>query len=167
MVCTATRLAPSRNRSQASPYCQDSTTTIGATNNAGDVVAFCQTVLPGNEAMLIPTAVESWVQLAVPDTSYWCGTAAHYYINPPGTSVDEACVWGTSSNPFGNWSPYVAGANTDGNGNTFVKLGWNPIYLEPATPFRNTMPNWGVSIECDGSGCNGLPCAIDPFSKWC
>jgi hypothetical protein len=24
------------------------------------------------------------------------------------------------------------------------------------------MPNWGVKIECDGEGCNGLPCAIDP-----
>lgn len=24
------------------------------------------------------------------------------------------------------------------------------------------MPKWGVKIECDGPGCNGLPCAIDP-----
>jgi hypothetical protein len=24
------------------------------------------------------------------------------------------------------------------------------------------MPTWGVKIECDGGGCNGLPCAIDP-----
>ena len=112
--------------------------------------------------MLIPTQVDSWTQLAVPDTSYWCGTAAHYYINPPGTSAEEACVWGTSANPWGNWSPYVAGANTDSNGNTFVKLGWNPIYLEQATPFRNTMPSWGVEIQCEGGGCNGLPCAIDP-----
>lgn len=94
--------------------------------------------------------------------SYWCSTAAHYYINPPGISTDEACVWGTSANPYGNWSPYVAGGNTDENGNTFIKLGWNPIYLEEATPFRNVMPSWGVSIECDGGGCNGLPCAIDP-----
>lgn len=112
--------------------------------------------------MLIPTQVDSSAQLAIPGTSYWCETAAHYYINPPGTSVEEACVWGTSSNPWGNWSPYVAGGNTDSNGNTFIKLGWNPIYLEQATPFRNTMPNWGVEITCDGGGCNGLPCAIDP-----
>jgi hypothetical protein len=145
-----------------SPYCEDTTTTIGVTNNAGSTVAFCQTVLPGNEAMLIPTQVESSATLAIPGTSYWCETAAHYYINPPGTSVEEACVWGTSANPWGNWSPYVAGGNTDNNGNTFIKLGWNPIYLEQATPFRNTMPNWGVEITCDGSGCNGLPCAIDP-----
>jgi hypothetical protein len=24
------------------------------------------------------------------------------------------------------------------------------------------MPKWGVKVECDGPGCNGLPCAIDP-----
>ena len=48
------------------------------------------------------------------------------------------------------------------NGESFIKLGWNPIYLEDATPFKDEMPNWGVRIECDGDGCNGLPCAIDP-----
>lgn len=55
----------------------------------------------------------------------------------------------------------MAGANTDRNGDTYIKLAWNPIYLEPATPFRDKMPTWGVKIECEGH-CNGLPCAIDP-----
>jgi hypothetical protein len=144
------------------PYCQTTSSNIGVQNNAGSVVAFCQTVLPGNEAMLIPTSVTSYASLAVPDPSYWCETAAHYYINPPGISTDEACVWGSSANPYGNWSPYVAGANADNSGNTFIKLGWNPIYLEPATPFRNEVPTWGVKIDCPNGGCNGLPCAIDP-----
>ncbi|RMZ89541.1 hypothetical protein DV736_g3227, partial [Chaetothyriales sp. CBS 134916] len=112
--------------------------------------------------MLIPTAVLDFATLAVPDTSYWAGTAAHYYINPPGVDTDRACVWGSSSDPWGNWSPYVAGANVDSSGDTFIKLGWNPIYLEPATPFRNTMPTWGVKIDCPDGNCNGLPCAIDP-----
>jgi hypothetical protein len=58
------------------PYCVDGTGAIGVQNNAGSGVAFCQTVLPGNEAMLIPTHVDSWAQLAVPDPSYWCSTAA-------------------------------------------------------------------------------------------
>lgn len=112
--------------------------------------------------MLIPTAVYDTATLAVPGTDYWAGTAAHYYINPPGTGPDTACVWGSNSNPWGNWSPYVAGANQDSSGNTFIKLGWNPIYLEGGTPFRNNMPNWGVKIDCPNGGCNGLPCAIDP-----
>ena len=112
--------------------------------------------------MLIPTSVESWAELAVPDMSYWCGTAAHYYINSPGITTDVACVWGTNQNPWGNWAPYVGGANIDENGMMFMKLGWNPIWLEPATPFRTTMPNWGVEIQCNGGGCVGLPCSIDP-----
>jgi hypothetical protein len=85
-----------------------------------------------------------------------------YYINPPGYSTEEACIWGDGSKPIGNWSPYVAGANTDGNGNTFVKVAWNPIYLEPTTSFRNELPTFGVKIVCVGGGCNGLPCSIDP-----
>jgi hypothetical protein len=112
--------------------------------------------------MLIPTAVYDTASLAVPDPSYWCSTAAHYYINPPGVGPEDACVWGTNGKAVGNWSPYVAGANVDASGETFIKLGWNPIYLEPTTPFRNNVPNWGVKIECPGGGCNGLPCGIDP-----
>lgn len=85
-----------------------------------------------------------------------------YYINPPGTGI-EGCLWGTSSNPIGNWAYFVAGANTDSSGNTFVKIGYNPVVQEPATPFRNTPATFGVEITCDeGAGCNGLPCKIDP-----
>lgn len=112
--------------------------------------------------MLIPTGVNDYATLANPGTDYWCGTAAHYYINPPGTSTTDACIWGTNLNPTGNWSPYVAGSNVDASGNTYIKLGWNPVYLEQATPFRNTMPSWGVKIDCPNGGCSGLPCSIDP-----
>lgn len=112
--------------------------------------------------MLIPTLVEELSTLAVPGSSYWCETAAQYYINAPGVPVDEACIWGSSSNPHGNWAPFTAGANTDADGSTYAKIGWNPIYLEPATPFRDTKPNFGIEIECEGGGCNGLPCKIDP-----
>lgn len=59
------------------PYCVTQSTNIGAINKAGQVISFCQTVLPGNEAMLIPTSIEQEiVQLAIPNTTYWCGTAA-------------------------------------------------------------------------------------------
>ncbi|KAF3491224.1 uncharacterized protein GIQ15_00741 [Arthroderma uncinatum] len=142
------------------PYCVDASGSVKVKNSCGGVVSFCQTVLPGNEAMLIPTSVHDTADLAVPDPSYWCSTAAHYYINPPGTDTDTACVWGTNANPWGNWSPYVSGANVDGSGQTFLKLGWNPIYLEPATPFKDESPKFGVKVECEG--CNGLPCEIDP-----
>ncbi|KAI1965273.1 hypothetical protein LOZ58_001119 [Ophidiomyces ophidiicola] len=144
------------------PYCVDASGPVVAKNNCGGVVSFCQTVLPGNEAMLIPTSVDSDAKLAVPNPDYWCSTAAHYYINPPGKDASTACVWGKKDNPWGNWAAFVAGANMDANGQTFLKIGWNPIYLEPQTPFRNKSPSYGVKIECDGGGCNGLPCEIDP-----
>ncbi|KAF5098310.1 hypothetical protein D0Z03_001241 [Geotrichum reessii] len=105
-------------------YCADGTGGASAVNSCGDVVSFCQTVLPGNEAMIIPTEVSpgSSKIIAVPDPSYWVSTAAHYYINAPGVGATDGCVWGSKNKPIGNWSPYVAGANTDNNGNTFVKI---------------------------------------------
>ena len=51
-------------------------TNIGATDKSGQGVAFCQTVLPGNEAMLIPTQVDGYSTLTTPNTEYWLGTAA-------------------------------------------------------------------------------------------
>ncbi|KAL8816095.1 MAG: hypothetical protein Q9223_004835 [Gallowayella weberi] len=144
------------------PYCVDGTGNIGCHNKAPGSIAICQTVLPGNEAMLIPTNVQDLATLAIPGPKYWAGTAAHFYVNPPGVSPEEGCIWGSSEKPHGNWSPYVLGGNTVDTGETYIKLGWNPIYLEPATPFRDVKPNFGVEIVCDGDGCNGLPCAIDP-----
>ncbi|KAL2263169.1 hypothetical protein VTK26DRAFT_7920 [Humicola hyalothermophila] len=143
-----------------SPYCVDGTGAVKAVNKAGEVVSFCQTVLPGNEAMIIPTDVTDSATLAVPGPSYWAGTAAHYYVNAPGIPSSKGCVWGKIDDPIGNWSPYVAGANTLANGETYVKIAWNPEFL--AAPLAKTTPKFGLKIECPGGGCNGLPCAIDP-----
>lgn len=145
------------------PLCVDGAGTVKVNNKADKNVAFCQTVLPGNEAMLIPTDVDSGSTetIAVPDSDYWAGTAAHYYINPPGVSTEEGCAWGTKDKAQGNWAPYVAGANQDDNGETFVKIGWNPVYLEKDTSFKDEKPSFGIRIKCDGD-CTGDPCEIDP-----
>jgi hypothetical protein len=60
------------------PYCVDGTGAVSGQNQCSEVVSFCQTVLPGNEAMLIPTDIQpgQTVVLAVPGPSYWDGTAA-------------------------------------------------------------------------------------------
>lgn len=60
------------------PYCMDGTGSVGCKNKADKAVAFCQTVLPGNEAMLIPTSIEDAAELTVPGPDYWAGTAAQY-----------------------------------------------------------------------------------------
>ncbi|KAG0679001.1 hypothetical protein C6P40_000146 [Pichia californica] len=147
-------------------YCIEGKGTAKGVNNANSDVAFCQTVLPGNEEMLIPTDISGnggTNQLAVPGTDYFASTASHFYINAPGVSVEEGCTWGSSSNPYGNWSPYVAGFNMDDNGNTFAKIGWNPIYVASDSPFQNTKPNFGIKITCDDpSKCNGGSCEINP-----
>ena len=54
----------------------DGTGAVQVVNKAGKVVSFCQTVLPGNEAMIIPTDVQSTATIAVPGISYWDKTAA-------------------------------------------------------------------------------------------
>jgi hypothetical protein len=145
-------------------YCVDGAGTVQVNNKANLDVAFCQTVLPGNEEMLIPTNVggNSQQKIAVPTPDYWASTAAHYYVNAPGVSVDDGCKWGSVNSPVGNWAPYVAGANQDSSGNTFVKIGWNPVYLEQTTPFRNTRPTFGIRITCNDGDCDGTPCEIDP-----
>ncbi|KAJ4389857.1 hypothetical protein N0V93_007329 [Gnomoniopsis smithogilvyi] len=139
-------------------YCVEGIGNVQAVNNCGDEVAVCQTVLPGNEAMLIPTSVGSSALISVPGTSYWDSTAAHFYVNQPGHTTEEACIWGDGSTPIGNWAAYVIGTNQDATGNTYVKAGWNPIYTDA---FPGVKPKFGVKIECDGT-CVGLPCSIDP-----
>ncbi|ORY62912.1 uncharacterized protein BCR38DRAFT_217305 [Pseudomassariella vexata] len=141
------------------PFCVDGTGTVKAKNTAGSVVSFCQTVLPGNEDIIIPTEVYDEATLAVPDPSYWASTAAHYYINAPGVSADKGCHWGDDSTPIGNWAPYVAGANTDDAGMTFVKLGLNPIWQ--SSSLFSTKPTFAMKIECPSADCVGLPCKID------
>lgn len=91
-------------------------------------------------------------------------TFASYYINPPGTG-DEGCIWGDESKPVGNWAPYVAGANTDGNGQTFLKLGFNPIYEFEGPGLDKNALSFGVRIDCPDGGCNGLPCELNPSEK--
>ncbi|KAF7558982.1 hypothetical protein G7046_g5176 [Stylonectria norvegica] len=142
-----------------SPNCVKGSGAVEAVNKCSSHMSWCQTVLPGNEAMLIPTLVQSSATLAVPDSSYWCSTAAHFYINPPGIGA-EGCIWGTDSEPIGNWSPYVAGANTESNGETFVKVGWNPVWQDSG--LKSKLPTFGIEILCPDGGCVGLPCKIDP-----
>lgn len=87
-----------------------------------------------------------------------------YYINPPGVG-EEGCIWGDNSKPIGNWAPYVAGANTDKNGQTFVKLGFNPIFEFEGAGLEKNPLTFGVRIECPDGGCNGLPCELNPAKK--
>ncbi|KAK8128347.1 hypothetical protein PG984_009455 [Apiospora sp. TS-2023a] len=141
------------------PYCMKGTGNIKVVNKCGKVTSFCQTVLPGLEDMIIPNDIMDEQTIAVPGTEYWDSTAAHYYINEPGVSSAEGCIWGDDSKPMGNWAFYVAGTNTDHTGSTFVKLGMNPIY--EASSLAGKKPTFGMEIKCDSGNCEGLPCRVD------
>ena len=58
------------------PYCVDGTGSVQAVNKCGKTVSFCQTVLPGNEAMIIPSEVKSSLTIAVPGPTFWANTSA-------------------------------------------------------------------------------------------
>ncbi|KAK6827887.1 hypothetical protein PG987_011228 [Apiospora arundinis] len=141
------------------PLCMKGTGNVKVVNKCGKVTSFCQTVLPGMEDMIIPNDIIDEQTIAVPGTDYWDSTAAHYYINEPGVSSKEGCIWGDDSKPMGNWAFYVAGTNTDHTGNTFVKLGMNPIY--EASSLAGKKPTFGMEIKCNSGNCQGLPCRID------
>lgn len=162
IYCSSTGQIQLKN--QGKGYCYNGKGTVSVNNEMSSNVAFCQTVLPGNEEMLIPTNVDAGSSqvIAVPGTEYWAKTAAHYYINPPGVSTSDGCVWGSTAHPWGNWSPYVAGANMDDSGSTYVKIGWNPVYFEDSSPYKDKKPSFGISITCSDGDCEGLPCSIDP-----
>ncbi|RMZ79527.1 hypothetical protein DV737_g3356, partial [Chaetothyriales sp. CBS 132003] len=125
---------------------------VTATNNADEVVAICRTDYPGTESETIPVQLASGEtkQLAVPDadTYYtWEGkaTSAQYYLNPPGYTAEEACQWGSSDTPIGNYAPTNFGVGYS-DGKT-----WLSIF--PNTPTTDVLyPN---SIEIKGDDLSG------------
>ncbi|CAF9926489.1 MAG: hypothetical protein GOMPHAMPRED_004150 [Gomphillus americanus] len=141
------------------PLCKEGATNIQAVDASGKGASFCQTVTPGNEAQLIATWVPANGQttLAIPKPDYFSQISAHYYINPPGVSTDNACRWGDTSAPVGNWAPLVGGGHQTSDGRTWIDLGLNPKYKDD---FSSKPIKFKVEIICDGE-CNN-PCAYDP-----
>ncbi|RMD39774.1 hypothetical protein DV735_g5354, partial [Chaetothyriales sp. CBS 134920] len=100
------------NSALSKTLCIEGVGGVSATNKAGKVVAICRTDYPGTESETIPVELQSGdtQPLAVPDASSyytWQGksTSAQYYLNPPGYSAEEACQWGSSDTPIGNFAP--------------------------------------------------------------
>ncbi|KAI9717624.1 MAG: hypothetical protein M1812_004569 [Candelaria pacifica] len=80
--------------------------------------AVCRTDYPGTESETVPLDTQSGEThpLTCPDSgtyykaSYGDGhTSAQYYVNPAGVSVSDACKWGDSSKPWGNFAPVNLG----------------------------------------------------------
>ncbi|KAI0221580.1 hypothetical protein L0F63_001154, partial [Massospora cicadina] len=143
------------------PLCKPGVGTVYIDNRLGEDVAVCQTVYPGNEAMLIPTvAPPNELQIInTPPVTYWRKTSAHYYINPP--TLQAKTANGAPIKPRLGTGPRLF----DINGNTFITVAINPQFKHPTlnfTPFK-------VDIQCVGR-CNNPTCQAtlqDPSGKSC
>jgi hypothetical protein len=69
-------------------------------------------------------------------------TSAQYYVNPAGTSVADACVWGEAGSNTGNWAPVNLGVGKATTGETFISM-------FPNSP-TNTYGKLNFNIEIDG-----------------
>lgn len=102
-------------------------------NTLGSEVAICRTDYPGTEEMNIATIVGagSTSPITVVDLgSYyvWQGkpTSAQYYVNQPGVSKSDGCIWSSQSAGQGNWAPMNFGAGYT-NGIAYLSLIPNPL----------------------------------------
>ncbi|OZJ02216.1 hypothetical protein BZG36_04722 [Bifiguratus adelaidae] len=142
------------------PLCLPGLDNVAVQNTLKSNVSICQTVYPGNEAMLIPTVAVAQGKPATintPPHTYWLGTSAQYYVNKEGSGAGQ-CIWGTDAQPVGNWGPYVFGSGQGADGNTYISVVYNPLYLQKGYSPKDT---YNVKIECTGGQCNGLPCQCE------
>ncbi|KAJ2799561.1 hypothetical protein H4R21_003503 [Coemansia helicoidea] len=136
----------------ARPFCAPGMMNAQIRNTLGKSVSACQTVYPGNEAMLIPSvaAPGGTVSLNVVPSTYWLGTSAQYYVNLAGSSADQ-CIWGNADKPVGNWGVFIFGAGQGKDGNTYISVQYNPLYLSAGFKAADA---YNAKIVCDAGTCN-------------
>ncbi|KAJ1642642.1 hypothetical protein LPJ64_005521 [Coemansia asiatica] len=134
------------------PFCVQGMMNAFIKNTLGQSVSACQTVYPGNEAMIIPTVAQAGgtAPLNVVPKTYWLGTSSQFYVNKAGSSGDQ-CIWGTENQPVGNWGPYIFGGGQGKDGNTYVSVQYNPLYVSKG---YSTAEVFNVKIECGQGNCN-------------
>ncbi|OMJ21821.1 hypothetical protein AYI69_g5659 [Smittium culicis] len=137
---------------QNKPYCAKGVFNAIIRNTLSQPVSACQTVYPGNEAMIIPSVAQpgSTVPLNVVPNTYWLGTSSQFYVNLAG-STEKQCIWGNPDKPVGNWGPYIFGAGQAKDGNTYISVQYNPLYSEVG--FKKT-DTYNVEIKCLSGFCN-------------
>ena len=147
------------SRSSVPQICISGTGGVQVTNNLSKNVAICRTDYPGTESETVPLNTEpgQTYQLTCPDASTyytWEGsaTSAQYYINPSGTSVGDACQWGSAGSNIGNWAPVNCGVGKGTDGTTYISLFQNAPTNPTGTLDFSIKITGGVSGECSYSG---------------
>jgi len=133
-------------------------------NKMGSGVAVCRTDYPGTESETIPLNAGAGTTnpLTMPDANdyyNWEGshTSAQYYVNPAGISVEDACQWGTSDNPWGNFAPLNLGVGYS-NGAAWLSIFQNLPTTSATLDFSVEIVGEGMSGTCrysNGQYCGG------------
>jgi hypothetical protein len=133
-------------------------------NTLSQNVAVCRTDYPGTESETIPVNVEpgQTTNLTCPDADnyyHWQGgkTSAQYYVNPAGVSVEDACQWGDSSQPRGNYAPMNLGVGYS-NGAAWLSIFQNAPTTDAKLDFCVEIQGDGIIGKCkysNGQYCGG------------
>lgn len=138
--------------------------TILVQNKLSKNVAVCRTDYPGTESETVPVNVQPGgsSNLTCPDADNyykWQGssTSAQYYVNPAGVSVSDACQWGDSSSPWGNFAPLNLGVGYS-NGAAWLSIFQNSPTTDAKLSFSVEIQGDGMSGTCkysNGQYCGG------------
>ena len=154
------------NPSMSSSLCMRGSTEVDVQvqNKMGSGVAVCRTDYPGTESETIPLNAGAGTTnpLTMPDANdyyNWEGshTSAQYYVNPAGISVEDACQWGTSDNPWGNFAPLNLGVGYS-NGAAWLSIFQNLPTTSATLDFSVEIVGEGMSGTCrysNGQYCGG------------
>jgi SUN family beta-glucosidase len=119
ITCTNGKLA--LTNSAFTKLCIPGAGNVSVKNTMSKNVAICRTDYPGTESETIPLNVSpgSSEDLCTPDENTYyqhqnLPTSAQYYVNPAGTSQEDACQWGSAGTNMGNWAPINIGAGMTG-----------------------------------------------------
>ncbi|KAI0890598.1 SUN-domain-containing protein [Annulohypoxylon maeteangense] len=144
------------SRPTSKTLCEPGVAGITIKNDMAKNVAICRTDYPGIEAMVIPVDSQPGTtrNLANVESAgyyHWTGlsTTLQYYVNQPGVSTEDGCVWDCASNhdECGNWAPTILGVGKAADGNTYISL-------FPNTPTSSAKPRMNINITGDVS----IPC---------
>jgi SUN family beta-glucosidase len=143
--------------------------TILVQNKLSQNVAVCRTDYPGTEGETVPldTQPGSTSNLTCPDAENyynWEGghTSAQYYVNPEGVSVSDACQWGSSANPWGNYAPLNLGVGWS-NGAAWLSIFQNAPTTYETLDFSVEITGDNLSGTCKYS--NGQYCSGPNYSS--
>lgn len=138
--------------------------TVLVRNEMSENAAVCRTDYPGTESETVPLNAQpgTTTNLTCPDAEKyykWGGsfTSAQYYVNPAGVAVEDACQWGSSANPWGNYAPLNLGVGYS-NGAAWLSIFQNAPTTDAKLDFTVTIEGDNVSGTCrysNGQYCSG------------